>query len=259
MKASSRGGRGGSMNWQNGVENPSYGRGAGNRVVPTTNRTTCWGPRASPWRVRYCRKALVPPLIERKHTNKHQNSPPLLPRRKISRRKSIGLFFQKPIFPRKFGLIDGGEEESTFSLLDASSTLYKTTARPKGGRSARSIACRSASGRSVSRTERESVRAEGEPDPDGRPKLGHEDTGTHARKETRKTQQHQHQHQHLQQQAQEIWRGITCSCLCCSPRRAVTLRLWERKRVVPVARPRLRHPRRPSRPSRTTICWCTPS
>ena len=188
MKASSRGGRGGSMNWQNGVENPSYGRGAGNRVVPTTNRTTCWGPRASPWRVRYCRKALVPPLIERKHTNKHQNSPPLLPRRKISRRKSIGLFFQKPIFPRKLGLHRwrrGGEYIFPFRRVLYTLQDNRTSKR---GRSARSIACRSASGRSVSRTERERVRAEGEPDPDGRPKLGHEDTGTHARKETRKTQ-----------------------------------------------------------------------
>ena len=184
------------------------------------------------------------PLIERKHTNKHQNSPPLLPRRKISRRKSIGLFFQKTIFPRKFGLIDGGEEESTFSLLDASSTLYKTTARPKGGRSARSIACRSASGRSVSRTERERVRAEGEPDPDGRPKLGHEDTGTHARKETRKTQQHQHQHPPWHRKYE------VPHALVYVVRRGVRYpRLWKRA----VGGTRLRHPPRPSRPSRTLL------
>ena len=130
--------------------------GRGEPGCSHNNRTTCWGPRASPWRVRYCRKALVPPLIERKHTNKHQNSPPLLPRRKISRRKSIGLFFQKPIFPRKLGLHRwrrGGEYIFPFRRILYTQQDNRTSKSPKGGESARSIACRSASGRTESRTD----------------------------------------------------------------------------------------------------------
>ena len=141
------------MNWQNGVENPSYGRGAGNRVVPTTTEQPAGAPGLRLGVFATVEKPSFPPFIE--NTKQTQNSPPLLPRRKISRRKSIGLFFQKPIFPRKFGRLDGGEEKSTFSLLDAYSTLYKTTARPKAQRGEldQLIACRSASGRSVSRTD----------------------------------------------------------------------------------------------------------